>query len=173
MKKIYTFALMALLAVLTMTTFTSFDKDTQIAWDLDGVWSGTIVGDYYVDRYHGAIREDVYDTEMEFVQNGDFSRGGTGYQIDRNRRTGNYVESHFNWTVDNRRIRIYYLEDRFEIIIRDYEIYTVGSTYHSRGYFDDAYDGSYVASFDLVKIARMRSIKEDGVSRKVSIEEFK
>ena len=46
MKKFYTNTMMALMGALMMTTLTSCDKDTMLAWDLDGLWSGTIVGDY-------------------------------------------------------------------------------------------------------------------------------
>ena len=59
MKKINTYLVMALMVVLTMTTFTSCDKDTRLAMDLNGIWSGTIVGDYYVDRYSGVETEIV------------------------------------------------------------------------------------------------------------------
>lgn len=171
MKKIYTYAMMALMSVLTMTTFTSCDKDTMLAWDLDGLWSGTIIGDYYYDRY--GLAGDIYDTEIFFYQNGDFSRGGTGYQIDRNRETRRYTRYDFDWRVKNQKIYIYY-DDNYEVVIRDYEIYDVGRTSHFRGYLDDAYDGSQLASFDLVKVAdNMRSVTAEEGAVEVPKEEFK
>ncbi|MBR1546800.1 MAG: hypothetical protein IJ633_08435 [Prevotella sp.] len=170
MKRFYTYAMMALMSALAMTTFTSCDSDTQLAYDLDGVWSGVIVGDYYYDRY--GLVEEVYDTEICFYQDGDFSRGGTGYQIDRNRNTRRYTEFEFEWRVSNGRIHIYY-DDGYEIIIRDYEIYDMGRTTHFRGYFDDVWDGSSMASFDLVKVAGLRSVADEEGAVRVSKEEFK
>ena len=170
MKKIYTYAMTVLMSALMLTTFTSCDKDTMLAWDLDGIWSGTVVGDYYYDRY--GLVGDVYDTEICFYQDGDFSRGGDGYQIDRNRETGRYTRYSFEWRVSSQRIHIYY-DDGYEIIIRDYEIYDVGSTTRFRGYFDDAYDGSTLASFDLVKVSSMRSITAEEGAVEVPKEEFK
>ena len=172
MKKINTYLMMALMTVLTMTTFTSCDKDTRLAMDLNGVWSGTIVGDYYVNHYTGVVREDIYDSEICFYQDGDFSKGGTGYQIDRNRDTRQYTRFNFEWTVRDRKIYILY-NDGFEVFIRDYEIYDVGSTRRFRGYFDDVHDGTTIASFDLVKVANMRSVADDEGAVEVTKEEFK
>ena len=172
MKKINTYLVMALMVVLTMTTFSSCDKDTRLAMDLNGIWSGTIVGDYYVDRYSGVVREDVYDTEICFYQDGDFSKGGTGYQIDRNRDTRQYTRFNFDWTVRNQRIYIRY-NDGYEIVIRDYDIYDVGSTMHFSGIFDDAIDGTPTASFNLVKVSNMRSVADEEGAVEVTKEEFK
>ena len=161
---------MALMMVLTMTTLTSCDKDTMLAIDLDGIWSGTVIGDYYYDRY--GLAGDVYDTEICFNQDGEFSRGGTGYQIDRNRMTRQYTRYTFEWKVSNKRIHIFY-NDGYEIVIRDYEIYEVNRTLRFRGYFDDAYDGTQLASFDLVKISSMRSVTNEEGAVEVSKENFK
>jgi hypothetical protein len=169
MKKFYTNTMMALMGALMMTTFTSCDKDTMLAWDLDGIWSGTIVGEYYYDRYHS--REAVYDTEIRFDQRGDFSRGGTGYQVDYYHGRI-YREYDFEWKVRDQRIFIYY-DDGYDVVIRDYELYDVGSTTHFRGYFDDAYDGTPAASFDLVKIGKMRSTVNDEGVQETSKEESK
>ncbi|MCR5711951.1 MAG: hypothetical protein K6G46_05790 [Prevotella sp.] len=171
MRKIYTNTMMVLMLALTMMTFTSCDKDTMLAWDLDGLWSGTIIGDYYYDRY--GLAGDIYDTEIYFYQNGDFSRGGTGYQVDRNRETRRYTRYNFDWKVRDQRIYIYY-DDNYEVVIRDYEIYDIGRTTHFRGFLDDAYDGMQLASFDLVKVAEnMRSVTEEEGAVEVPKEEFK
>ena len=42
---------LSLVAVLAMASCT--DDDTQQAYDLDGYWQGSIVGNYYADRYGG------------------------------------------------------------------------------------------------------------------------
>lgn len=171
MKKFYTNTMMALMSALMMTTLTSCDKDTMLAWDLHGLWSGTIIGDYYYDRY--GLVGDIYDTEIYFYQSGEFSKGGTGYQIDRNRETRRYTRYEFDWRVKNQKIYIYY-DDNYEAVIRDYEIYDVGRTSHFRGFLDDAYDGTQLASFDLVKVAEnMRSVTEEEGAVEVPKEEFK
>ena len=72
---------------LTALTMTSCDEDTETAYDLDGIWSGTIVGSYYEDR-HGNITQDVWETDIQFVQDGDFSRGGWGRERERIQRPG-------------------------------------------------------------------------------------
>lgn len=167
MKKIYSYTVMALMTALMMTTLTSCDKDVSLAYDLDGIWSGTIIGDYYYDRYHS--RETVYDTEIRFDQRGDFSRGGTGYQVDYYHGRL-YREFYFEWKVRDQRIYIYY-DDGYDVVIRDYELYDVGSTSHFRGYFDDTYDGTPTASFDLVKIGKMRSAVNDDGAQDASKEE--
>lgn len=170
MKKIYTNTMLALMMALMMTTFTSCDKDTMLAWDLNGLWAGTIVGDYYYDRY--GLEGDVYDTEICFYQNGDFSRGGTGYQRDINRVTRIYTYYEFEWRVRDQKIYILY-DDGYEAVIRDYEIYDTGRTARFRGYLDDAYDGMQLASFDLVKISEMRSAANADGAVRVSKEDFK
>ena len=46
MKKIYDYTRFMLMALVTMVAFSSCDEDSDIAYDLDGAWSGTVVGDY-------------------------------------------------------------------------------------------------------------------------------
>ena len=60
MKKIYTNIAVALMAVLTMTSFTSCDSDVDLAYDLDGIWQGTIIANYYYDRYGGTFLDGNY-----------------------------------------------------------------------------------------------------------------
>ena len=47
MKKIYDYTRLMLIALISVTAFSSCDEDSEIAYDLDGAWSGTVVGDYY------------------------------------------------------------------------------------------------------------------------------
>lgn len=175
MKKFYTNTMIALMGALMMTTLTSCDKDTMLAWDLDGLWSGTIIGDYYYDRY--GLAGDIYDTEIYFYQNGDFSRGGTGYQVDQNRETRRYTRYNFVWKVRDQKIYISYnpgATTYHDVVIREYEIYDVGRTSHFRGYLDDAYDGTQLGSFDLVKVSEnMRSVTAEEGAVEVPEEEFK
>ena len=167
MKKIYTNIAVALMAVLTMTGFTSCDSDVDLAYDLDGIWQGTIVGNYYYDRY-GTTYTD-YDTEICFYQDGSFSRGGTGYEIDRDNTTGRYTRSNFDWTVRNGRIYLSY-DDGYDVIIRDYETYTMGNAMRFRGYFEDYRTGEQLASFNLIKVSERYSYaKNMAVSDSITI----
>jgi hypothetical protein len=168
MKKIYTNIAVALMAVLTMTGFTSCDSDVDLAYDLDGIWQGTIIGNYYYDRY-GTNYTD-YDTEIRFYQDGAFSRGGTGYEIDRDNTTGRYTRSNFDWTVRNGRIYLSY-DDGYDVIIRDYETYTMGNAMRFRGYFEDYRTGEQLASFNLIKVSERYSYaKNMAVSDSITIE---
>lgn len=160
MKKFYTNIAVALMAVLTMTAFTSCDEDADIAYDLDGIWQGTIIGDFYSDRY-GTTRTD-YDTEICFYQSSTFSRSGTGYEIDRESWSGHISEFDFDWTVNNGRIYISY-SDGYKIVIRDWETYYMGNTMRFRGYFEDYYTGETVASFNLIKVAAKYSYAKNKV----------
>ncbi len=139
-------ALMAIVAAVAMASCT--DDDTQQAYDLNGYWQGSIEGDYYSDRYGGY---DSWDTEIWFVQDGDFASGGYGREIDYNRRTGHAYDVEFDWEVQGGRILLDYY-DGYRVIIRDYELYHVGSGQRFRGYFDDYDTGRTLAAFDLVKI---------------------
>lgn len=138
--------IMALLTIMTMAGCT--DDDTQQAYDLNGYWQGSIQGDYYSNRYGG---NDSWDTEIWFVQEGDFSNGGYGREIDYARRSGYVYDVKFDWEVRNGRIYIDYY-DGYHIIIRDYELYYIGSGQRFRGYFEDWDTGRTLASFDLVKV---------------------
>ena len=124
------------------------DDDVDQAYDLNGYWQGSIQGDYYSDRFGG---HDSWDTEIWFVQDGDFSSGGYGREIDYNRSTGYVYDADFDWEVRNGRIYIDYY-DGYRVIVRNYELYSVGSGQRFRGYFDDWDTGETLASFDLVKI---------------------
>ena len=68
-----------MMVLLSALTLTSCDEDTETAYDLDGIWQGTINGNYYQDRYGYT---ESWDTEIRFYQNGDFSRGGSGEERD-------------------------------------------------------------------------------------------
>ncbi len=147
MKKIYTYTKLMLIAIVAMTAFTGCDSDTSLAMDLDGVWQGVIVGNYY--SYRRGSND--FDTEMMFRQRGVFSNGGTGYEIDRNIGTGRYTKNYFDWSVRNGRIYLDY-DDGYRVIIRDYETYWMGGHMHFRGYFDNYDTGEQMASFNLVKV---------------------
>lgn len=159
MKKIYDYTRFMLMALVTMVAFSSCDEDSDIAYDLDGAWSGTVVGDYYYYRYGKEyVTYQDWDTYIEFKQDSPFATSGEGYEYDENRRTGQWSETYFDWQVRNGKIYIYY-DDGTDVVIRDYEVYETRGVMRFRGYFEDM-RGNDIASFDFVKVAgnRTRSI---------------
>ena len=149
MTRIYSYITMLLAAVATLTLTSCHDDDADQAYDLNGVWEGTIQGNYYEDRFHS----NDYDTEIRFVQEGVFSRGGYGVEIDYPRDWRKpTVEVGFDWEVRNGKIYLDY-EDGYHVIIRDYDMYSRNNRMRFRGYFDDYRTGETLASFDLLKTA--------------------
>ena len=136
-----------MLVLLSALTLTSCDEDTETAYDLDGIWQGTINGNYYQDRYGYT---ESWDTEIRFYQDGDFSRGGSGEERDWDYR-GKCYSSRFDWKVRNGRIYLYY-DDGYNIVIDRYDLYWRSNTQRFRGYFEDFDTGDQLASFDLVKV---------------------
>ena len=136
-----------IMVLLSALTLTSCDEDTETAYDLDGIWQGTINGNYYQDRYGYT---ESWDTEIRFYQNGDFSRGGSGEERDWDYR-GKCYSSRFDWKVRNGRIYLYY-DDGYNIVIDRYDLYWRSNTQRFRGYFEDFDTGDQLASFDLVKV---------------------
>jgi len=169
MMKNSTYSKLFFVALMAMMAMTSCDDDASLAYDVDGVWQGTISGNYYYNRY----RSNDYDTELSFTRRGTY--GGTGYEIDYNYGTIRYYRNYFDWTVQNGKLYLDY-DDGSRIIIRDYEIYSMNSNLRFRGYFDDSRTGEELAHFQLVKVvdynnsydykygyySRMRGIKPDG-----------
>ena len=136
-----------MMVLLSALTLTSCDEDTETAYDLDGIWQGTINGNYYQDRYGYT---ESWDTEIRFYQNGDFSRGGSGEERDWDYR-GKCYSSRFDWKVRNGRIYLYY-DDGYNIVIDRYDLYWRSNTQRFRGYFEDFDTGDQLASFDLWKV---------------------
>lgn len=139
-----------MLMICTALVFTGCqDDDVDQAYDMNGIWQGTIQGMYYHDRYG---RDGLWDTEIQFVQDGDFSRGGYGVEVDYSYDSYRTYRSRFYWEVRNGRILLDY-DDGYTIVVRDYELYSVGSGMRFRGYFDNYETGESMASFNLVKVS--------------------
>ena len=136
-----------MMVLLSALTLTSCDEDAEMAYDLDGIWQGTINGNYYQDRYGYT---ESWDTEIRFYQDGDFSRGGSGEERDWDYR-GKCYSSRVDWKVRNGRIYLYY-DDGYNIVIDRYDLYWRSNTQRFRGYFEDFDTGDQLASFDLVKV---------------------
>lgn len=150
MKKVYNYMATVMLMICTALVFTGCqDDDVDQAYDMNGIWQGTIQGMYYHDRYG---RDGLWDTEIQFVQDGDFSRGGYGVEVDYSYDSYRTYRSRFYWEVRNGRILLDY-DDGYTIVVRDYELYSVGSGMRFRGYFDNYDTGEPMASFNLVKVS--------------------
>lgn len=147
-KVIYSYTQLVLLAFMTIILTSSCDKDTILAYNLEGVWQGTVTGNYYYDRYHVSTND--YDTEIMFKQVS-WETGGTGYEIDRRVGSRTYTKTYFDWTVRNGKIYLDY-DDGYRVIIRDFETYTMGGRMRFRGYFDNYDTGEQMASFSLIKV---------------------
>lgn len=148
MKSFYTYTKLLFMAIVAMTLMTSCDEDSALAYNLEGVWQGTITGNYYYDRY--GVSANDYDTEIMFRQIS-WEKGGDGYEIDRRYGSRTYSKVYFDWSVRNGKIYIDY-DDGYQVIIRDFETYTMGGRMRFRGYFDNYRTGEQMASFSLIKV---------------------
>lgn len=145
MKKIFTYTLMLLTIAVTLTSCER-DSDSELAYDIEGVWEGVIDGDYYNRRYHNSYIG--YTTEIEFVRVDSY--GGYGYEVDyRSRYSG--VPIGFDWTVKEGRIYLEY-DDGYNVIISDYKV-RMRDRLVFTGYFDDWDSGEQLAAFRLYKLA--------------------
>ncbi len=147
-KTFYGRIMMMVMAFAALSLTACDDDDVDQAYDMNGIWQGTIEGGFYDYRFGTAAG---WDTEIQFVQRGDFSRGGEGLERDYSVRTGRVVTSYFDWEVRNGKILMEY-EDGLRVIIRDYELYSGRSGARFRGYFENYYTGETMASFNLVKV---------------------
>lgn len=143
MKRLFT-QLTMVVTMLTMgMTLTSCDEDIEQAYDLNGVWKGWITTTIRSDRF--GYYEENWETVIEFVQDGDFSRGGYGYEYDCS-PNGRVYKNEFDWTVRNGRIYMYY-DDGSDIVIDRYS----QTSDRFSGIFCDARTYEEVASFRLIK----------------------
>ncbi len=145
MKKIFTYTMMMLMAALTMTSC-QLDEDATLAYDIEGVWQGSIDGNYYYNRYHS----NAYDTEICFERRTAYS--GTGYEVDYNLDTRRYTRNYFDWEIRNGSIYLDYDDNTTIVIRRDYEVYSVRGRLRFRGIFESYRTGEELASFNLFKV---------------------
>ena len=143
MKKLTTIFAMAFMAVMTMSLFVSCDEDDEIAYTLNGTWTGNLSA-YYQDRW--GLVGDHYRTTITFYND------GTGEEVDYDVRSPyrDYSYCPFIWTVNNGTITLRYQDSNWApVYIYDYSL---NSNYFS-GYMDDgtsrdivfrlSYDGSF------------------------------
>jgi len=146
MKHIYTYIRMAFIAITAMVALSSCDEDHALAYDLEGIWQGTIVGNYYSHHYGPAMTE-IYDTEMYFERT--HGTSGTGWERTYSRRGRSEVR--FDWGVRNGRIYMEYY-DGYRILIDRYETYYMGNNLRFRGFFVDYDTNEEIASFSLIRV---------------------
>lgn len=146
MKYIYTYIRLTFMAVVAMTAFTSCDEDHALAYDLEGIWEGTIVGEYYNQHYGRAMTE-IYDTQIYFERT--YGTSGTGWE--RTYSSRGHSEVRFDWGVRNGRIYMEYY-DGYRILIDRYETYYLGNKLRFRGYFVDYDTDEEIASFSLIRV---------------------
>ncbi len=121
MKTFTKFWVLMAMAMLTFS-FTSCDDDDEIAYTLEGTWQGNMyVSTYYNDRYYDASYTEVYFERDPYRYS-----SGVGYWVDyyNDYYWGgyNYVASHIEWTVNNRTIKIYFVEDNETVYIDNYRL---------------------------------------------------
>ena len=141
MKKFTSILTMVLLAALPMV-FTSCEEDDEsIAYRLDGVWYGQIASEYFTYRYGGVT--EYTDVMFEFWSDNYSYASGRGREVDYYDRYVSDV-ARFDYEVVDGIIYLYY-DDGSRIAIHRYSLF--GNEF--RGEFHDAYNGRYLASFNL------------------------
>ena len=120
MKKIYNM-LAILLTMTAAATLTSCEwmEDGAIARTLEGTWKGNM----YVSSYYNGRTYTATATEITFLRDPSRYSSGDGYWVDYySNAPWDYVANHIRWTVDNRNIRVYFVEENTEVFIYDYSL---------------------------------------------------
>lgn len=104
-------------------TLTSCDDDVEIARTLEGTWEGDM---YTSIKFSDGRIYDISYSQICFLSNPYTYTSGDGYWVDYydNAYWGsyNYVTSHIEFTVRNRVINIYFVEDHETVSIYDYSL---------------------------------------------------
>lgn len=130
MKKFTSILAMAFMVLVAMT-FTSCDEDAEIAYTLEGTWSGNM---YVSMEYDGRVYDATY-SELCFSRDPYRYSSGTGYWVDHynNGPWGSYIANHIDWEVNNGVIDVYLIEEGTRVQIYDYHLsdnYFVGTIYY-------------------------------------------
>lgn len=145
MKKWNTLLIMMLVAAFSVVLTGCETDDYDQAQNLWGVWEGNL----HVTMTYGGTVYKAYKTVIRFDYDEGTYSSGTGYEIDyyRNAFWGrDYAASRFTWTVRNGNIYIYYTDDDYNAVIREY---TMQGDYFE-GYIDGEDNSAY---FRLIKTA--------------------
>lgn len=145
MKK-FTYLFSLVLLLMSGFVFTSCDDDAEVAYKLEGVWRGNM---YVQHEYNGQTYDAIYSV-IEFVRDSYNYDSGYGYWVDYYNGSywgRNYVANHFDWTVTNGVIKIYFREEHSTIWIENYHL--------GHRYFNGViYDGSARVEFELEHTSR-------------------
>lgn len=142
MKKFTRIIMLAFVAVATMGL--SSCDDEQIARDLDGIWSGEVASEVFVNRFGTAMT--YTRVEIEFFKNPSQWTGGQGVEYDYD-RYNRCTRFYFNYHVTLGTIYLEY-EDGTRLAIDDYRL----SGNRFTGSFLDYYTRSWVSDFDFYRI---------------------
>ena len=115
MKKLTRFFAMALVALMSLT-LTSCDEDADIAYTLDGTWSGYMTTQVpYDGRYY-----DSNTAEVTFNAGYD---SGDGYWLDEDSNAPwDYVANRITWKVRNGMIYVHFRDTQEDAVIRNYRL---------------------------------------------------
>lgn len=171
MKKIFTMLMMAMMAL----AFTSCE-DEMIADTLEGSWKGNM---YISSYWNGRIYDATY-TEITFLMDPLSLRSGSGYWVDYySNAPWDYVANHIEWTVRDRVIHIYFIEEDTSIEVYDYRLsssrfigtlddngtmvdFDLYNVYHPNSYWDN-YHWGYNSWYDDPYWARTRGVDADSM----------
>lgn len=114
---IKTILLAPILFLISLLAMTSCD--TMIASSLEGTWTG----DMYMCREYAGKKYYSTHCEIEFVGDPYHVRSGFGYWVDHySNAPWDYTAYHFDWTVEDRVIKIHFREDDYYVEIHDYDL---------------------------------------------------
>lgn len=126
-----------LLFVASLITMSSCDS--IIASSLEGTWEG----DMYMYSEWGGHRYNSTGCSIEFVGDPFSMHTGTGYWVDYySGAPWDYMAYHIEWTVENRVIKIHFLEDNYYVEIRNYNL-------DDRRFYGNVYYDGDQRHFDL------------------------
>nr|WP_296088049.1 hepatitis A virus cellular receptor 1 [uncultured Prevotella sp.] len=115
MKKFTSFLTVALMALMSLT-FTSCDEDADIAYTLDGTWSG------YMNTSVSYNNRKYYSSTADITFNAGYD-SGDGYWLDTySNAPWDYVANRITWQVRNGMIYIYFRDTREDAVIRNYHL---------------------------------------------------
>lgn len=121
MKKIISIMAILLMAMMPFA-LTSCDEDDEIADTLEGTWKGKM---YVYHTYDGNDYEAVW-SEISFDNKVWHNARGNGYWVDHyNGKMGwghDYVANHITWKVRDEIIYVHFVEDDYDIEIRNYRL---------------------------------------------------
>lgn len=113
---------MVLLAVLSMSFVScEWDDDDEIAYTLEGTWRGKM---YMSEEWNGEEYDATY-SEICFLRDPYRYSSGTGYWVDYYDNYGwgrNYVANHIEWTVNDRTITVYFVEEGTTLWIDNFRL---------------------------------------------------